>query len=206
MIKASDVAAKWGFKESDFEAYLSKQTIIKTSGFATTKIDEEDEEKAVDLYKKYLQSQAEEREAEAKARQAAIESRQRAEQAARDKEEAKKRALASMLISSGFNFEGYKIVKYSGYISGDDEIRIDRAKLHDDKSGRVLSDALVKIRVQALKELKEAAYALGCNAVIGVDYDYITIEQEVQIYNAVAKTPYLICVTANGNAVVIEKE
>lgn len=31
---------------------------------------------------------------------------------------------------------------------------------------------------QTLKELKEAAYDLGCNAVIGVDFDYITLEPE----------------------------
>ena len=195
MLKAKDVAKKWGFNEEDFEAYLNKQKIIEISGAFGTKIDEKDEEKAVDLYRKFLQAKAD-KEAE----------RQRAILDAQEKERQKQKALAEMLISSGFNFEGYRIVKYSGYISGDDEVRIDRAKLHDDKTGRVLSDALVKIRVQALKELKEAAYALGCNAVIGVDYDYITIEQEVQIYNAVAKTPYLVCVTANGNAVVIEKE
>lgn len=195
MLKAKDVAKKWGFNEEDFEDYLKKQSVIEISGAFGTKIDEKDEEKAVDLYRKVLQAKADK---EAEKQKAILE--------AREKERQKQKALAEMLISSGFNFEGYRIVKYSGYISGDDEVRIDRATLHDDKTGRVLSDALVKIRVQALKELKEAAYALGCNAVIGVDYDYITIEQEVQIYNAVAKTPYLVCVTANGNAVVIEKE
>lgn len=38
-----------------------------------------------------------------------------------------------------------------------------------------LCGALVKIRRQALNELKEAAYDLGCNAVIGVDFDYLTM-------------------------------
>ena len=67
----------------------------------------------------------------------------------------------------------------------------------------------MKIRRQALKELKEAAYDLGCNAVIGVDFDYITLEPErssalnrqITVYE-----PFVICVTANGNAVVIEKD
>ena len=70
-----------------------------------------------------------------------------------------------------------------------------------------LSASLVKIRRQALKELKEAAYDLGCNAVIGVDFDYITLEPETA--NAGGGTlylPYVFCVTANGNAVIIEKE
>lgn len=60
---------------------------------------------------------------------------------------------------------------------------------------------------QALKELKEAAYDLGCNAVIGVDFDYITLEPEtVNAGGGTLYLPYVFCVTANGNAVIIEKE
>ncbi|MBQ1317341.1 MAG: heavy metal-binding domain-containing protein, partial [Lachnospiraceae bacterium] len=72
-----------------------------------------------------------------------------------------------------------------------------------------LCGALVKIRRQAIKELKEAAYDLGCNAVIGVDFDYLTMDpQHAGALNATVTVyePYVICVTANGNAVVIEKE
>lgn len=58
-----------------------------------------------------------------------------------------------------------------------------------------------------MKELKEAAYDLGCNAVIGVDFDYITLEPETANFSGgTLYEPYIICVTANGNAVVIEKE
>ena len=122
----------------------------------------------------------------------------------------KQRAISQILISSGFNFDGYKIIKYSGYISGDDATQIPRGDwFSGDQHGEDLTNALVKIRRQALKELKEAAYDLGCNAVIGVDFDYITLEPErssamnrsITVYE-----PYVICVTANGNAVVIEKE
>ena len=74
-------------------------------------------------------------------------------------------------------------------------------------NGQNLTDALVRIRIQALKELKEAAYDLGCNAVIGVDFDYITLEPETaNLAGGTLYEPYIICVTANGNAVVIEKE
>lgn len=122
----------------------------------------------------------------------------------------KAEAISKMLISSGFNFEGYRIVKYSGYISGDDATTIKRyAGLSSDPGhGEELTNALVKIRIQALKELKEAAYELGCNAVIGVDFDYLTLEPERNsLLNAQVqvKEDYVICVTANGNAVVIEK-
>ena len=115
--------------------------------------------------------------------------------------------LSKILISSGFSFEGHKIVKYSGYISGDDVTQLPRSGIFGSDNGKKLTDALVKIRQNALRELKEAAYALGCNAIIGVDFDYITLEPETaNIVGGTLYEPYLICVTANGNAVVIEKE
>ncbi|SEA49826.1 Uncharacterized conserved protein YbjQ, UPF0145 family [Oribacterium sp. KHPX15] len=129
---------------------------------------------------------------------------------AKDNEQRKKSDIANILISSGFNFDGYRIVKYSGYISGDDCITIPRDDFFSsNKVEDHLCDALVKIRRQALKELKEAAYELGCNAVIGVDFDYITMDphhtsalrRDITVYE-----DYVICVTANGNAVVIEKD
>lgn len=124
----------------------------------------------------------------------------------KSKQRAHDKAIADILVSSGFNFDGFKIVKYSGYISGDDTIQIDRDTLCKYDSQKIC-DALVKIRVQALKELKEAAFALGCNAVIGVDFDYMTFEpQTANLGGGTTYYPYVICVTANGNAVVIEKE
>ena len=128
------------------------------------------------------------------------------EKARQEKELADQKA--SILISSGFSFEGYRITKYSGYISGDDAVQIPRSSVwKNNDNGQNLTDALVKIRRQALKELKEAAFDLGCNAVIGVDFDYITLEPERHDFGGgTALEPYVICVTANGTAVVIEKE
>lgn len=121
-------------------------------------------------------------------------------------EQEKRAAMAKILISSGFNFDGYKIVRYSGYISGDDATQIPRSGIFGGgKNGENLTNALVRIRRQALAELKEAAYNLGCNAVIGVDFDYITLEPETaNLAGGTHYEPYVICVTANGNAVVIE--
>ncbi len=117
-------------------------------------------------------------------------------------------ALSNMLITSGFNFDGYRIVKYSGYISGDDAISVDRGNVFVATDvAQSLTDSLVKIRRRALQELKEAAYDLGCNAVIGVDFDYITLDPETaNITGGTTYLPYVFCVTANGNAVVIEKD
>lgn len=128
-----------------------------------------------------------------------------------EEENIKKQALAKMLITSGFNFDGYKITKYSGYISGDDAISMDRptqgfwGNVNGDVGADLLA-GLVHIRRRALAELKEAAYALGCNAVIGVDFDYITLDPETATgRGGTLYLPFLFAVTANGNAVVIEK-
>lgn len=137
-----------------------------------------------------------------------------AEAQASEEYQRKNEALSKILITSGFSFDGYKVTKYSGYISGDDAVEIPRSGfLFTTNNSQNLTDALVKIRRVALRELKEAAYDLGCNAVIGVDFDYLTLEPEhgSGLYNGVPGAgtvyePYIICVTANGNAVVIEKE
>ena len=122
----------------------------------------------------------------------------------------KQQDMASMLITSGFSFEGYSITKYSGYISGDDVVQIDRGRQGIFTSatdvGESLMESLVEIRRNALQELKEAAHALGCNAVIGVDFDYLTLDPEtVNASGGTLYMPYVFGVTANGNAVVIEK-
>jgi uncharacterized protein YbjQ (UPF0145 family) len=117
------------------------------------------------------------------------------------------RAMAQMLVTSGFNFDGYRIVKYSGYISGDDAMTVSRGSSFTDGGVRdKLMSSLTQIRRNALRELKEAAYDLGCNAVIGVDFDYITLDpQTANISGGTTYQPYVFCVTANGNAVIIEK-
>ena len=124
-------------------------------------------------------------------------------------EKEKQKAMSRMLITSGFTFDGYRIVKYSGYISGDDAISVDRGYAIFG-SGIDVKDKLMAslsvIRRNALKELKEAAYELGCNAVIGVDFDYLTLDpQTANISGGTTYQPYVFGVTANGNAVIIEK-
>ena len=62
------------------------------------------------------------------------------------------------------------------------------------------------MRRNAINELKESAYQLGCNAVIGVDFDYLTLDPEtVTPQGGTLYLPFLFGVTANGNAVLIEK-
>lgn len=174
-----------------------------------------DTDQLVSEFKQYLEDERERikqakeaKEHAAKAELARLaEERNNATRAAQEKQQ----ALASMLITSGFNFDGYTITKYSGYISGDDAVSMDRPTQGwlggvDKNVGADLLAAIVKIRRNALAELKEAAYALGCNAVIGVDFDYLTLDPETASkQGGTLYLPFLFAVTANGNAVVIER-
>lgn len=200
-MKTKDIAREYGIDQSSFEAYLRKVGAGKDGAFAFTLDDNipgHVEKFKASLAEEAAKKEAEKREAE------------EAERRKKEAEEEKQRALASMLISSGFSFDGYKIVKYSGYISGDDCVTMPRDNFWGtNKVADNLCGSLVKIRRQAIKELKEAAYDLGCNAVVGVDFDYLTMDpQHAAALNAQVTVyePYVICVTANGNAVVIEKE
>lgn len=202
-MKTKDIAREYGIDQAGFEQYLKKVGANCKFGFTGATL-EDDIQGHVQRYKIY---DAEEKAKQANERKKAAEEAERRRQA----EEDKQRALASMLITSGFNFDGYKIKKYSGYISGDDAISIDRGKVGFFSDATNVEDSLtkslVKIRRQAIKELKEAAYDLGCNAVIGVDFDYITLEPETANSNGgTTYLPYVFCVTANGNAVIIEKD
>lgn len=199
-MKTIDIAKQYNIDRVEFEKYLKSIHAGKTTMMGYTLDD--DVAGHVERFKTSLAEEAAKKEADIIA----------AEEAARKQQEAedeKQRALASMLITSGFTFDGYKIKKYSGYISGDDCVTMPRDNFWGtNKVSENLCGALVKIRRQAIKELKEAAYDLGCNAVIGVDFDYLTMDPQhaSALNNMTVYEPYVICVTANGNAVVIEKE
>ncbi len=172
------------------EDFLKANDIpYKTSFFSDSTINDGDAEKARTIYRTLLAEKNEK------------------ERIAKEEADRKKRAMAQMLITSGFNFDGYRIAKYSGYISGDDATTVERGSAFTDGGVRdKLMSSLTEIRRNALRELKEAAYELGCNAVIGVDFDYITLDpQTANITGGTTYQPYVFCVTANGNAVIIEK-
>ena len=120
-------------------------------------------------------------------------------------EEEYEQEVANIMITSGYSFEGYKITKYSGYISGDDATFVPLPMIGEpaDKLKDKMLDAYARIRSQSLKEIKEAAYGLGCNAVIGLDFDYMITDLPA---NVGSNYPFVLSVTANGTAVLIEKE
>ena len=194
-----EAANKNGFNNDSFVAFLEANdyTIEPATFLRNPSIPDSQADLAIKAYKEHL---AQEKAAAVKVEAAAVE-----------EERARQAELAQILVTSGFNFDGYTVTKYSGYISGDDVIEIPRGTsgifLNATNVGDALSKSLVKIRRNALQELKEAAYDLGCNAIIGVDFDYITLEPETARSNGgTMYLPYVFCVTANGNAVVIEKD
>lgn len=199
-MKSKDVAKNHGIDRTAFEGWLKDSGVVyRVSGLSGGLVldDGQDVSQIVSRFKRYeAEQQAHAAQADAEAERAA---------------QVKQQAVAKMLITSGFNFDGYTITRYSGYISGDHAVSMDRPS-HGwlgGVSGDVGEDmlaALKYIRRNALAELKEAAYALGCNAVIGVDFDYLTLDPEtVNNQGGTLYLPFLFAVTANGNAVVIEK-
>ena len=209
-MKTKEIAYKYSLDKDEFEYFLSQSNYksqIKNGYFGMTIDDTVNVSAIVEDFKKYEIDFVEE--ANRKAQEEADEE-ERLKRAAEKAVDDKKAALTSMLITSGFNFDGYTITKYSGYISGDDAISVDRGMaifgVGTDNIKDKLMASLVKIRRNALAELKEAAYALGCNAVIGVDFDYLTLDpQTANLGGGTSYQPYIFGVTANGNAVIIEK-
>ncbi len=215
-MKVKDLAAELNTTQEFVENYIATSTPYDVDyRLLTTTIPDEF---VPDIKRLFLETFYPEAAAEAAAAEAAAAAKAAEAEAAaaaetarmQEQKQAKQMAMAQMLISSGFNFEGYRIVKYSGYISGDDAIQVDRGTdgIFGGATdvGAELMRSLTVIRRNALNELKEAAYALGCNAVIGVDFDYLTLDPETANWNGgTTYQPYIFGVTANGNAVIIEK-
>ena len=205
-MKTKDIAKKYGLHTTAFDRWLKQSGHQYKSGVTGTTVD--DSVNTDELVSNYNQHLAQEQERLAEEQERLAQEKANADRAAQEKQQ----ALANMLITSGFNFDGYTITKYSGYISGDHAVSMDRPSqgwlggVNKDVAEDLLA-GLVYIRRHALAELKEAAYALGCNAVIGVDFDYLTLDPEtVTRQGGTLYLPFLFAVTANGNAVIIEKD
>lgn len=107
-------------------------------------------------------------------------------------------------ITSGTNFEGYRITRYGGYASGDEVVLLSDSWFKEGFSADVINNAIKKVRSKAINELKVCAAEMGCNAVIALDFDYVTVDrQRSTIGNVIVNETYVI-LTANGTAVEIE--
>ena len=104
------------------------------------------------------------------------------------------------LLTSGYNFEGYKIISYNGIISG--EVVLGTGFLSEfsasisDFLGSMSDNFGTKMKQAkniATSKMIDASIAKGSNAIIGVDFDYVTLGNN------------MIAVSANGTSVTIEK-
>ena len=101
-------------------------------------------------------------------------------------------------ITTGYNFEGYNITEYKNVISGEcvlgtgflSELFASTSDLFGMTNG-TFSGKLKAAKNQALLLLRESCYEEKGNAIIGVDFDYITFQNN------------MIGVVANGTAVTI---
>ena len=103
-------------------------------------------------------------------------------------------------ITSGFNFEGYNIKMYLGPISGETVLGTGfiseyKAAFADSfgTTSNSFSGKLKTAKENATKKLIEECLQKNGNAIIGVDFDYITFSNN------------MIGVVANGTAVIIEE-
>jgi len=108
-----------------------------------------------------------------------------------------------MLLTTTPTIEGRRVVKYLGLVSGEavlgaNVFRDFFAGIRDIIGGRSGSyeKVLRKAKEAAAEDMSEAAEDLGANAVIGVDFDYETIQ--------IKEGGDMLMVTVTGTAVVIE--
>ena len=104
------------------------------------------------------------------------------------------------LITTGYNFEGYKINEYLGIVNGNSALGSGLfssipATFSDitGESSNAISKKLQTAKNIAIKKIVSQSIAIGGNAIIGVSISYSTIFNN------------LLCVVATGTSVVIEK-
>jgi Uncharacterized conserved protein len=196
-MKTKEIVRTYGVDGAAFERWLRKSGYAYKSGMmgGLELTDGQNVDEIVLAFKQYLVQQKERtaREASERDRAAGL----------------KQEAMDAMLVTTGFNFEGYQITRYAGYVSGDDAVQFQRTSGVFGRStgvGDGLMSSMSQLRQNALTQVKEAAYALECNAVIGVDFDYLTVDPKSSgVGNNTNYHPYVFGVTASGTAIVVEQ-
>lgn len=95
------------------------------------------------------------------------------------------------MVTSGFNFEGYKITKYIGFYS--EECALGTGFLSSLDAGLadffgsnssiyevyIYEEKLSNAKAAAISELKKLSADHGANAIIGIDVDYTTFSADI---------------------------
>lgn len=108
--------------------------------------------------------------------------------------------MNNLIMTTGYEFEGYSIVKYGNIISDSvvlgtgflSEFTASFSDLFGTASNQ-FGKKLETARHAALEKLRLQAVSIGCNAIIGIDFDYITFASN------------MIGVVANGTAVIVKQ-
>lgn len=117
-----------------------------------------------------------------------------------EQQSVKKSFLENYMLTTGYDFSGYRITKYIGIVSGQvvlgtgflSEFTASFADFFGEESN-MFAEKLEKAKNAAIEKLIIKSADKGGNAVIGVDFDYITFHGN------------MIGVVANGTSVIIEE-
>lgn len=109
--------------------------------------------------------------------------------------------LNSIMVTSGYNFENYRIIKYCDFISAESVFGMGmfKALLASVSSvAGVESEAfqlkIKEAKTKAIYDIKKNALELGANAIIGIDIDFSMIVGD------------MVVIIASGTAVIIEEK
>lgn len=109
-------------------------------------------------------------------------------------------AIGSVMVTSGYNFEGYKITHYHDYISTETVLGMGAIKsLYATASNVVgieseaLNSKINDAKTKVIYDIRKKALELGANAIIGIDIDFTMFVET------------MVAVVASGTAVSIEK-
>ena len=113
-MKIKEIAKNNDIDPDKFEKWLRDSGVEISSGFTGNKLDESlNGDQLANDFKKYM---ADEKAAAKKEKEEAAKAANEAKAAVERSAQEKQQGLASMLITSGFNFDGYTITKYSGLL------------------------------------------------------------------------------------------
>ncbi len=112
----------------------------------------------------------------------------------------KERRLRAMMLTTGFGFEGYRIVKYLGVFSGGvvqgtgflSELSADINDIFGSESN-TFSKKINMCREGAMEKLKMQALNVNANAIIGIDFETNSFRNN------------MIGIMVTGTAVIVEK-
>lgn len=130
-----------------------------------------------------------------------LEEQKKLKEAQKEQERKRQEIILNFKITTGFNFEGYRIENYLGIVHGECVMGTgffnDLSASFNDLLGtnsEMVSNKLLYAKEKALKDMINSGINKGANALIGIDFDVSTIYSN------------MLLVSANATAVFITKK